>query len=83
MENRLLPLNDQINAEHFSGSEQVTISTDRRKSRNNLGNKESSDISVDTKLTCDTDLVSRIFSDQSSTSETMTEVKIFHLIIST
>ena len=81
MEDRLLPLKNQVNTEHFSEIQQVTLSTDRRKSGNNLGNKDSSNISVNTKLTCDTDLVSRISSDQTSTSETMTEVKISHLII--
>ena len=83
MEDRLLPLNNQVHSEHFSGSNRVTITTNRRNSRNNQGNKDSSDISVNTKLTCDTDLVSRISSDQTSTSETMTEVKIINLFIST
>ena len=82
MEDRLLPLNNQINSEHFSGSEQVTITTEKSNSHNNLGSKDSSDISVNTKLTCDIDLVSRISSDQTSTSETMIEVKISDLIIS-
>ena len=83
MKDRLLPLNNHVNSEHFSGSKKVTISTDRRNSRNNIGNKDSSDIGVNIKPTCDTDLVSRISSDQTSTSETMTEVTISNLIIST
>ena len=84
MEDRLLPLNNDVESEQLPGDKQgnnvsENIVPDTNNSNKHLEDKVQSHRSKETITTCDTDLVSRVSSDQISSNETMPEVKFYSI----
>ena len=82
MEDRLLSLNDDVDCDQFRCDKQGNNTSEnvfsyKTNSYSYLEDKDPSHRSKETITTSDTDLVSRVSSDQISTNETMPEVKIY------
>ena len=82
MEDRLLPLNNDVESEHLP-----EVNYGNNVSEHSVSSKSSSidcfkyknpaGVSEDTIIACDSDSVFRISSDQTSTNKTMAEVRLY------
>ena len=80
MEDRLLPLNNDVESEHFSevnhgNNASVHSVSNQSSSIDSCEYKNPSGISEDTIIACDSELVSRTSSDRTSTNKIMPEVR--------
>ena len=81
MEDRLLPLHNDVESEHFpevnngNNVSEKSVSS-KSSSIDCFKYKNPSDVSEDTIIACDSELVSRVSSDQTSTNKKMPEVRL-------